>query len=64
MDDNKNTSTSQSMQVVENVFTPWPFRDVNESFADKNWFHKELETKLSEELIHYILKGDFKGIIA
>ena len=62
-DDNENTSTSQSEQVVKNVFTPKLFPNVNKSFADKKWFHKELETKLSEELICYILKDGSKVML-
>ena len=60
MDNNENTSTSQSVQVVENVSTPRPFPNVNESFADKTRFNEELETKLSEELIRYISKNESK----
>ena len=59
-DDNENTSASQCVQVVENVSTPRLFPNVNKSFADKNRFHEELETKLSEELIRYISKDESK----
>ena len=51
-DDTENTS--QGVQVVENVSTPKPFPNVNESFADTKRFHEEQETKLSEKLIRYI----------
>ena len=47
-------NTSQSVQVVENVSTPKPFPNANESFADTKRFHEEQETKLSEKLIRYI----------
>ena len=60
MDNNENTSASQSVQVVENVSTPRPFPNVNKSFADKTRFNEELETKLSEELIRYISKDESK----
>ena len=63
MDDNENISTSQSVQVMENVSTPRPFANINESFADKNRFHEELETKLSEVLILHISKDESKVIL-
>ena len=59
-DDYENTSASQCVQVVENVSTPRLFANVNKSFADKNRFDEELETKLSEELIRYISKDESK----
>ena len=48
---------------MENTFIPRPFPNVKESFADKNRFHEELDTKLSEELIRYILKDESKVIL-
>ena len=61
--DNENTSTSQNVQVAENVSTPTPFPNVSGSFADKNRFHEELEIKLSEELIRYILNDEPKVML-
>ena len=49
----ENISISQSVKVVENVSTPRPFPVANKSFAEKNQFHEELETKL-----HYIVKDE------
>ena len=61
--DNENTSTSQNVQFAENVSTPRPFPNVSGSFADKNRFHEELEIKLSEELIRYILNDEPKVML-
>ena len=62
-DDDENTSTSQNVQVAENVSTPRPFANVDKSFADKNRFHEELEVMLSEELIRYILNDEPKVML-
>ena len=59
VNNNENTSTSQIVQVVENV-SP---QDPSLPFAYKNRFHKQLETKLSKELKCYILKDESKLLL-